>query len=197
MSDLTKAQVMVLVFSAVAVTVLSISYVWFFNPGLVFQAQATVDGATSGDSVTGMFYAKNYTSESTIYLTDRDVETFNSRYKQRTHEVGYCAYIDSEERIQVWEVDTIEASETHLWFTDDNCPSHASWTTEIFIHTHPSGNDELSQQDINLIEETDYEMNCIQYGIISQFRDQLFSFSCFTLEDGEPLEIPVEIASEE
>ena len=169
-------------FLGLAAAFLLIVFTMVFYPNMVFQVQAGLEDATYRGLT--MVSGEDPGIEDGLEFGDSDVEYMNRVFSERDHEVGYCGAVKSSGVVDVHMADTIEASESHLVFTWENCrldlvpDSH-----RVMIHTHPGGSNELSGVDKETFAGSDFEYSCIQYSNIRERSDGSVSgLNCFGKE---------------
>ncbi|MFB6255336.1 MAG: hypothetical protein ABEH58_01185 [Haloplanus sp.] len=134
-----------------------------------------------------------------LRLAPEDIDYLNRIFRERTHEVAYCGYVDGE-RLRPWLADTIRANDTSIAYTTANCPTDdAPGQLLATVHTHPNGRTDLSRKDRRLLRNTSFELMCVQGGWITATPGtDARNFSCYrSTADGAEhrlREVPVSTA---
>lgn len=142
-----------------ALVISSMGILWHSDPYLIHQDPFDKTNQLSG--IEGASTAG--TDEAVLYISAEDAAYLNRIFAERSHEIGYCAFLDGK-TLRPHLADTISSSTESLEFSTANCPGLQPRAT---IHTHPSGNVELSTQDMVHFMHKGYRYMCIQAGEIS------------------------------
>lgn len=144
------------------VVVLSMGVLSFTNPfflhdlgrgGLILESGSTDPTATPQPA-----------GDDPLTIAAEDAAYLSRIYAERSHEIGYCGFLESRQ-LSPHLADTVSATAESLEFSTENCPG--SGQPPATIHTHPSGDPDLSRPDkVNFITK-DYRYMCIQVGKIS------------------------------
>ena len=159
---------------------------WYSSPDLLFEIGGTVSAFQMS-----MMDIETYHSDG-IVIHEEDIEFMNRIYDDRNHEVGYCGVLEGDSINQFTMADTIEASQSHIVFTTENCPFNQYIEPEqrVIMHTHPGGSDWLSEQDKKVFLEGELELSCIQYDQIENNPEQedWDGINCFEKEGIDSIE---------
>lgn len=150
------------------VTVLAVGSLLLAFPSTGFVPAATTESGP--DHVTGPNRTADpapAVAEEQLRLAPEDVDYLNRIFRERTHEVAYCGYVDGK-RLRPWLADTVRANDTSIAYTTANCPTDdAPGQLLATVHTHPNGRTNLSRKDRRLLRNTSFELMCVQGGSIT------------------------------
>lgn len=135
-----------------------------------------------------------------LRISEDDVNYLNRIFRERTHEIAYCGFMDEGE-LHPWLADTVRASNTSVDFTIANCrDGEEQGELNATIHTHSNGVAQLSQRDVATLRNSSFEVMCIQSGqITAEETDRTEKFRCYRLtgpDTGQIQELPVITLSE-
>lgn len=142
--------------------VLSMGALWIADPfflhdlgrgGFVLESGGTDPTATPAQR-----------NDDPLTIAADDAAYLSRIYDERSHEIGYCGFLESKQ-LTPYLADTISATASSLEFSTENCPG--SGQPPATIHTHPSGDPELSTPDEVYFITKDHRFMCIQTGKIS------------------------------
>lgn len=129
-------------------------------------------------------------SRQILSIESADAAYLNRVYGETTHEVAYCGslnYDDGHWKMEVWMADTIHSSPTEIGFSTGNCPERSR---QVLLHTHPSGNLQLSGTDKGVLEAGPENIMCVQGGTLeTEPGAELENLACYRIvdtNDGEP-----------
>lgn len=140
--------------------IFSMGFLWYSDPYLIHHDPLEATNQLS--SIEGASTAG--TDEAVLYITAEDAAYLNRIFVERSHEIGYCAFLKGN-TLKPHLADTVTSSTESLEFSTANCPGYRR--PPATIHTHPSGSVEPSPQDQVHFIDKGYRYMCIQAGEIA------------------------------
>lgn len=157
---------------------------WVSHPTVAFQIQETLEDY-SQDAAGSLNLISNprpaLAEGDELSLNNEDIIYMNRIFRETTHETAYCGNLENRE-INVWKANTVNASETNIYYNAGNCPLSYD---DVLVHTQPSDTS-LSDTDKESFLDSPFAYSCVQAGFMSNDEgEDVSSFDCYSKEGVE------------